>query len=62
MFSLLLGYFSNMLNMVDKGNRYGITRGSVTIWDRYGLTRGSVTRVKVMIAKVSNLGYWSKQE
>ena len=57
MFSLLVGYFSNMLSMVDKGNMYGLTRGSVTRWDKYGLTHGSVTRVNVRIAMGSNLGY-----
>ena len=55
MFSLLLGYFSNMLSMVSKGNRNGLTRGSVTGWNNYGLTRGSVTRMNGRIAKGSDL-------
>ena len=51
-FNLILGYFSNILGLVDKEYRYGLPRGRMTEWYKYGLTRGNVTS---RIAKGSDL-------
>jgi hypothetical protein len=62
MFSLLLGYFSNMLSMVGEGNRYGLTRGRMTRRGKYGLPRVSATVLTTSIAMLSNMRYKNKYE